>query len=123
MKLLKTSSSIFKILETALWCTTDYKDVPLDAYCSVHDVPEELQDKISLEFYKFLDEARPYFTEDELDNSPIERDFWLTVHSHGAGFWDFWDGDYENGYKITEICKKYGPFEDELRESLFKEEV
>jgi hypothetical protein len=35
----------------------------------------------------------------------IEHDFFLTRNGHGAGFWD---GDYKNGEKLTEIAKSFG---------------
>jgi hypothetical protein len=75
------------MLETALWATIGDDDKMLDEDYSIDDVPQELKDE----------------------------DFWLTVHGHGAGFWD---GDYERGDELTELCKQFKTFEDDLRDNL-----
>lgn len=108
---------IESFLETALWSTICYdSDDMLDAKYSTSDVSESFREQCEKVMSEFMDKARHLFTEDELENNPIEHDLWLTMHGHGAGFWD---GDYENGDAITEICKEFSELEDDLRDDLY----
>ena len=95
-------STLDNMLETALWSTIDYEngESMLDAKYSIEDISEEFKEKCQSVINKFLLDATDYLTQDELDHSPIGHDLWLTIHRHGAGFWD---GDYENGEKLTEL--------------------
>jgi hypothetical protein len=104
-----------EFLVTALWSTTGYDDEHLDSKFSVDDVPQEFVDKCQSVCDDFMAKASHLFTEDEIDASAIEHDLWLTIHGHGAGFWD---GDYEKGDELTEIAKSFQELEDELREAL-----
>lgn len=129
---IKISNDTLSMLETALWSTMDYFDESpddgpygpdtfhLEDAFSVSDIPLEFQVKCQNYLNDFIDRARPLFTEEELNESPIGHDFWLTLHGHGAGFWD---GDYESGDEITEIVRKMrnerGELEDELRDVLW----
>ena len=83
------SSETESMLETALWSTLDFDGAGmLDAKFSISDIPIEFQVKCQNELNDFLNKATHLFTEDELNESPIGHDFWLTVHGHGAGFWE-----------------------------------
>ena len=55
----------------------------------------------------FLCSAAEYLGESP-DYSGAGSDFHLTRNGHGAGFWD---GDWENGNKLTELSKPYGTAE------------
>ena len=99
-------STLIDMLETALWSTIDYEngDLMLDARYSIDDISEDFKEKCQDVINKFILDATDHLTQDELDHSPIGHDLWLTIHRHGAGFWD---GDYENGEKLTELCDHY----------------
>lgn len=111
---------IESFLETALWSTIGYdddgQDYMLDSKYSNSDVSESFREQCEKVMSEFMDKARHLFTDDELENSPIEHDLWLTMHGHGAGFWD---GDYQNGDAITEVCKEFSEMEDDLRDDLY----
>lgn len=112
-------STLNDMLETALWSTIDYEngDLMLDARYSIDDISEDFKEKCQSVINKFILDATDHLTQDELNNSPIGHDLWLTIHGHGAGFWD---GDYKNGEKLTEICKQFEKLglEDDLQGSL-----
>ena len=59
-------------------------------------------------------------TEDNVEPDTIGHDLWLTIHHHGAGFWD---GDYKKGDELTEIAQSFSEIEAELNESLIKDEA
>lgn len=108
---------IESFLETALWSTMELdSDDMLDANHSNIDVSESFREQCEKVMTEFMDKARHLFTDVELENNPIEHDLWLTIHGHGAGFWD---GDYEKGDEITEICKEFSEMEDDLRDDLY----
>jgi hypothetical protein len=103
-----------ELLETALWSTTDGDCNLDDAKYSDYIPSEAFKLECETLMAAFMDKARVLFTDDELENSPIEHDLWLTLHGHGAGFWD---GDYEKGDELTLICKELGGgLEDSLRD-------
>lgn len=108
-----------QFLITALWSTTNYEDNNLDDIYSVDDIPQEFQDKCQAICDTFLAKAKALnlFTEEELkdEDDTIEHDLWLTMHGHGAGFWD---GDYEHGDALTKLAKTFPELEDELRAEL-----
>lgn len=116
---IEISSECESMLETALWSTVSYdehnKDFMLDSRYSVSDISMEFQVKCQLILMDFLNKASHLFTQDELNENPIGHDFWLTLHGHGAGFWD---GDYEKGDEISKICDEFPNLEDELRDVL-----
>ena len=107
------------MLETALWSTIGFdengKDFMLDSKYSISDFPEDIKLKCQSVIDAFMEKATPLFTDDELEDSPIGHDLWLTIHGHGAGFWD---GNYQNGDALTDICEGLDYLEDELRDSL-----
>lgn len=113
---------IDSFLETALWSTLGFdsedesNDFMLDDRYSVSDVSESFREQCEKVMSEFMDKARHLFTDDEIENSPIEHDLWLTLHGHGAGFWD---GDYEKGDDLTAICEQLGELEDDLRDDLY----
>ena len=109
--------NIDSFLETALWSTTDFNNENLDSKYSADDVSEEFKAKCEEVFKQFEEKAWHLFTDEEVENSPIEHDLWLTIHGHGAGFWD---GDYVNGDELTEICKQLMSLEDDLRDDFLE---
>lgn len=104
-----------ELLVTALWSTTDWEGENLDAKFSVDDVPQEFIDKCQVLCNDFMSKASRFLTQDEIDAGHIEHDLWLTLHHHGAGFWD---GDYKKGDELTKIAQSFQELEDELREVL-----
>jgi hypothetical protein len=108
---------INSFLETALWSTCGFEDdcVNLDDKYCIDDVSDSFKETCQKVCDDFMATASHLFTEDEIDRGHIEHDLWLTMHGHGAGFWD---GDYENGEQLTEIAKQMGELEDALREDL-----
>lgn len=108
---------IESFLETALWSTICYdSDDCLDSKYSNSDVSDSFREQCEKVMTEFMDKARHLFTEDELENRPIEHDLWLTMHGHGAGFWD---GDYKNGDELSKIADTVGQLEDDLRDDLY----
>lgn len=117
--------SLDSFIETGLWSTIDYDtDEHLDAKYSIHDCETEFLQSCQEFIDSFMELATPYFTEHELNHSPIAHDLWLTVEGHGAGFWD---GDYQQGEKLTEIVKQLQPYDsfwsEKLNENIKREEV
>jgi hypothetical protein len=112
------SLSVDSFLETALWATHDYTkeeteshDEMLDATYSIYQVSDEFRAVCQTVLDDFYTKAIHLFTEDELNESPIEHDLWLTMHGHGAGFWD---GDYEQGDALTTIANTMSDLEVDL---------
>jgi hypothetical protein len=108
-----------QFLITALWSTTDFDDNNLDDNFSVDDISEEFQVKAQAICDTFLAKAIALnlFTEEELndEDDTIDHDLWLTIHHHGAGFWD---GDYEHRDALTKLAETFPEIEDELRNDL-----
>lgn len=108
-----------QFLITALWSTSGTTCENLDDKYSVDDIPQEFQDKCQAICDTFLAKAKALnlFTEEELNdvNDTIDHDLWLTIHHHGAGFWD---GDYEHGDALTKLAHTFPELEDELRNEL-----
>jgi hypothetical protein len=109
------NDELFSMLETALWSTAGYDDEHLDSRYSIEDIPKEFVDKCDVMLTEFMVKAEKRQLFDDDDKANIGHDFWLTLHRHGAGFWD---GDYKNGDMLTELCQEFSELEDELRESL-----
>lgn len=106
-------------LETALWSTTDGEDGNLDdSKYSDYEPSKEFKDECEKVMSEFMEKAHHLFTEEELESNPIEHDLWLTMHGHGAGFWD---GEYENGEELTKICESLPSLEDELRDDVLSQ--
>ena len=55
----------------------------------------------------FMATASDYLSDDDERQSP-GHNFWLTRNGHGAGFWN---SDYINGDKLTELSKDFGPID------------
>lgn len=106
-------------LVTALWSTKDYDGKNLDDSYAVTDISEEFKAQAQKDCDNFYAKAQNLFTERELDFEQIGHDFWLTRHHHGAGFWD---GDYKNGEALTKLAQQFSEVEDQLRESVTKDE-
>lgn len=92
-------------IETALWSSLDHDGNEMDSQYSINDLDDAFLKQCQAEMEEFLDKARHLFTDEELESSPIEHDFWLTRNRHGAGFWD---GDYKNGNALTEVAIRFG---------------
>lgn len=113
-------------LITALWSTSDYcegdenENDNLDKRYTVDDISENFKRDSQKLCDDFMNAAREYFTSEELENeTTIGHDLWLTIAGHGAGFWD---GDYEQGDKLTEIAKSLSSdLSDELNEDIVRE--
>lgn len=110
-----------QFLITALWSTQGNTCENLDDKYNVDDIPTDFKNKCQDIIDNFMNKAVELnlFTQEELDdiNDVIDHDLWLTIHGHGAGFWD---GDYENGDKLTELVKSLNihGLDDELRDLL-----
>ena len=107
-----------QFLITALWSTSGNTCENLDDEYSVNDIPEDFKRMCQIHVDMFIEKAQDLnlFTDKELeDTSTIEHDLWLTIHGHGAGFWD---GDYKKGRELTELVKslKLSYLQDELRD-------
>lgn len=105
-------SIVNDMVETALWSTTGYEGDELDSRYSVDDISEDFKELLESIIIKFMVDANCLLTEDELAINPIGHDLWLTIHRHGAGFWD---GDYEKGDELTALCRQFEKLELEER--------
>jgi hypothetical protein len=90
-----------QLMETLLWSSD------LDDY-NITDIDESQRNRISGLFMQFVTLNEETLSEETQDLSQIAHDFILTVNGDGAGFWD---GDYNNGDKLTKECEGIGPFE------------
>ena len=100
------TKDLFKsYLETALWSSVDLDGKNLDDTYSIYDFKLSFIKKQYKEFKSFLKQIENLnLIDDQDDINHVGHDFWLTRNRHGAGFWD---GDYVNGDKLTEISQKY----------------
>lgn len=91
-------------LNTALWSSNDESGSPLDADYSLEDISEETKKQAIEDCDLFREKAGDLL--DELEETQVAHDFWLTRNHHGAGFWD---GDYDTeiGEKLTAISKEF----------------
>ena len=107
-----------QFLITALWSTSGTTCENLDDKFGLEDLSEEFQNIAGCIPDVFISKAiaMGLLTNIELgDLETIEHDLWLTMHGHGAGFWD---GDYEHGEALTKLAKTFPELEDELRAEL-----
>ena len=107
-----------QFLITALWSTSGTTCENLDDKFRLEDLSEEFQAKCDAVADVFIEKAIALniLTDFELmDSETIEHDLWLTIHGHGAGFWD---GDYEHGEALTKLAETFPELEDELRAEL-----
>lgn len=102
---MKLSKFELSYIETALWSSIDDDGMPLDEKYTIDDFSEEAIDRIKTDCTEFQKDAKELI--DDLRDSLVAHDFWLTRNHHGAGFWD---GDYEKdtGEKLTELSHKFG---------------
>lgn len=96
-------------LTAALWSSTDDDGEPLDSSYQQCDISPELLASSVADCRQFLELAGDLLNglEKQIRCSDMEyagHDFWLTRNWHGAGFWD---GDWANGDKLTEICRQF----------------
>lgn len=92
-------------IETALWATSDIDDDGhefnfQDKFC-IDDIFSDSLKAMKEDCEEFQKQAKGFI---EKNPSLAGHDFWLTRNGHGAGFWD---GDWDNGDILTEICKKF----------------
>lgn len=94
---------------TALWSSPDDNDEYLDANYLIYDLAPETLQKIREDCAEFLSKADSIIQDQPgIYSRNLElagHDFWLTRNHHGAGFWD---GDWEEGDKLTEIAQSFG---------------
>ena len=95
---MKLKDRQMQYFETALWSSGDEFDE-----FSITDIAEESIIKGVKELEDFLDDEVMDLVGDS-DLTTVAHDFWLTRCGHGAGFWD---GDYEHGDRLTELCEKF----------------
>ena len=89
-------------LHTALWSSIDENEHPLDDKYDPDDFSDEAVELSKTDIVSFWGLAKDLIR--GCDEEFVAHDFWLTRNGHGAGFWD---GDYENGDELTEICKQF----------------
>jgi hypothetical protein len=100
------TETINSLFETLLWSSSDGDDY-LDDY-SNEDILKEDAKNLQDKFEDFYSSNAELINSEDQDLSQIAHDFILTCNGHGAGFWD---GDYNEGDKLTELCKPYGSFD------------
>lgn len=90
-------------LATALWSEVD-KETPFDEKFDLEDISEETKSQAQKDCDLFRLKAGSLL--DDLDETQVAHDFWLTRNGHGSGFWD---GDYEKelGEKLTALSKEF----------------
>lgn len=109
-------------IEAAMWSTNDESDeaggLPMDSnYAPPHIAPDALRRIIS-DCAHFQATYGHLLTDENIihrrgDSEPLEmagHDFWLTRNGHGAGFWEFWGGDWSGRVEniLTAAAKSYG---------------
>lgn len=102
---MKLSKFELSYIETALWSSIDDDGTPMDEKYSIDDFSDETIDRIRTDCTEFQNQVGELT--DDLSDSQVAHDFWLTRNRHGAGFWD---GDYEKdtGEKLTKLSHKFG---------------
>lgn len=93
---------IEQYIKTMLWSSTGCDERPLDADFGPEDLSDEAMAEVREDCEGFIEMAGDLI-EDNM--SGAGHDFWLTRNGHGAGFWD---GDWKEGDKLTEISKTFG---------------
>lgn len=91
-------------LITALWSSSGDNSEPLDNIYDLEDIAEEAKIEAQKDCDLFRQKAGSLL--DNLNETQVAHDFWLTRNGHGAGFWD---GDYEKtiGESLTTLCKEF----------------
>lgn len=96
---------------TALWCSTDDDQEPLDDNYNINDFDEESLEIIKKDCQKFQDENSELFIKGGWDLEQAAHDFLLTRNRHGAGFWDRSENegyDTKIGKQLTDVARKFG---------------
>jgi hypothetical protein len=103
----KVTDKMRSYIETALWCSNDDNETPLDQNYCIDDFNQEELEKAQKDIESFWEKANKFAGFDSLDDSQVAHDFWLTRNRHGAGFWD---GDYpeELGEQLTNLSHEFG---------------
>ena len=106
----KKSKNIQKIidsyLECALWTNEEeLKEQDSDTDLNINNFEEDSLIKTYLDIKKFLKIVG--FAIDDIDESDIGHDLWLTRNGHGSGFWD---RGYDNDISdiLTNAAKSLG---------------
>ena len=99
-----TEHMLFQYINTALWSSIDCGGAPLDKNYDYHDVDSAVIEQAKRDIAFFCLEAGELL--DELEDSQVAHDLWLTRNRHGAGFWD--RGLGEVGQKLTQIAQFMG---------------
>jgi hypothetical protein len=103
-----TEQLLDQYLHTALWSSTytpdenEDNDEPFDENYDIDDISESFRDQSRVDLIDFLESAGDLLSDTDVNAGHY---FWLTRCGHGAGFWD---GDYVNGDRLTDLCKPYG---------------
>lgn len=73
----------------------------------IDDFSTEAQKQIREDCQNFIELAQEWLTDDDAHiwDTTIGFDFWLTRNHYGSGFWDH---DYVNQTKLTEIAHTFG---------------
>jgi hypothetical protein len=100
-------------LETALWSSTDDNGDPFDKNHDVADLAPAFVQQATKDADAFRARVKDAGITDDVDTGQGGHDFWLTRNRHGAGFWD---GDWQEGQRLTEIAHAFGEIEPELRD-------
>lgn len=98
-------------LVTALWSSTDNKDLPMDKNYGLSDIAQEALDKLVGDADKFEEEQADVIDsainkDSRLTWARAGHDFWLTQNGHGAGFGDE-DWPEPEDSKLRQAAKKY----------------
>ena len=99
----KIDSFVNGYLVTALWSSCDMDAQPLDKDNEIEDISADDIKTAVTDCNLFREKAGSLL--DGLDECELGHDFWLTRNGHGAGFWE---GDYKEGEKLTDLCKEFG---------------
>lgn len=102
--MIELDNFVTQYLVTALWSSTD-NERPLDEDYSIEDVADESLQSAIADCNSFRELAGNYL--DNLNETQVAHDFWLTRNHHGAGFWD---GDYkkDTGEFLTKLSHSFG---------------
>lgn len=101
----RPGNDLCQYVKTALWSSTGDDEEPLDENYSFTDIHKDSLKIMRGDISLFRDIAGGLL--DDLDDTGVAHDFWLTRNGHGTGFWD---GDYpeEIGEQLTELSEMFG---------------
>lgn len=102
-------------INTALWSSTDDKDIMLEHKYDINDISEECLKQMQEDCKAFQESNAQWLVPEHLMVSNHMgtalvrggQDFWLTRNGHGAGFWDG-DWSVEANLALTQCSKAYG---------------